>query len=386
MIQTTDRLGHIRELANRKVVFLAAVAGLTARTHEDAIHLVVKGSSASGKNELLRRVLALFPERLTRFLTGVSEQALVYLGGEIKGVLVFQEEEGEEHGAYQIRQAMSEGWLERMTVIDGETRTLRTYVRGCVFTTTTAVALHDENQTRVFDLHTDDSPDLTREILLAIAREAEGDVPGSDEIEGDLKVWRTALDLLESGGIVIPYASIVAEAFPDRPVRARRDLKRMFGLLRSCALLHQRRREQDDRGRYLVTLEDYRMCYPLIQKILEPTMSGLTEKAVAIDAALAELSAPQWAYLSEPTWVRRTRLIESTETQDIASDKTVRKWAERFVEWGYWSGRQNEKDRAWEYLPVRSVSAEPIRIPTPGELEAVLTSDGPDGPDGEEES
>ena len=113
---------------------------------------MVKGESSSGKNALLRNVLKLLPEDRVKFLTGVSQQALIYREGDIEGVLVFQEAEGEEAGDYQIRQAMSEGHLERWTVVDGESKSVRSYMRGSVFTTTTAVALHAENQTRVFDV------------------------------------------------------------------------------------------------------------------------------------------------------------------------------------------------------------------------------------------
>ncbi len=359
MVAATNRLGHQGEVVNRRMAFLAGVAGHTAGSHEDAIHLVVKGARAGGKNELLRHVLDLLPEARVRFLTGVSQQALVYSGGKIEGVLVFQEAEGEEHGEYQIRQAMSEGWLERLTVIDGASRTVRTYVCGSVFTTTTEVALHDENQTRVFDLHIDETRELTRRVIDAVARKFVGEGIPDAERERLLTVWRTALGDLQPVGVVIPYMTEIAERFPNTQLRARRDISRTGNLIRASAVLHQRSRERDDEGRLVASLDDYRMVYPLIQAVLGPSMSGLTEKAKQIAALHTELGGGE-------KWLDRAELQKKAQTDSVASEKTVRKWATQFVETGLREARKHEGKI--QHRALRDVQLEAISLPSPDDL------------------
>ena len=366
MVEDTTRLGHQGEEVNRKMVLLSGVAGQTSRSHEEAIHLVIKGDSSTGKNELARCVLCLFPDGRVRFLTGVSEQALVYAGGRLEGVLVFQEAEGEEHGAYVIRQAMSEGWLERMTVIDGEVTVVRTYVCGSIVTTTTAVALHDESQTRVFDLHTDEGAELTRKVVDAAGRQAAGLTSSDSEKERIRSVWQTAFGKLEPEDVVIPYATQIADGFPCRLPRARRDIKRTLNLTRASAVLHQHTRERDGRGRLLASLDDYRMTYPLVQAVLGPSMSGLTEKAKAIAALQQELGE------EGEGWVARTKLQKEAQARGVASEKTVRNWARRFAALGYWEDRK--RDGRWEYRSTRDVVLEPISLPKPDELVDVVAA------------
>ena len=292
MGMATTTLGQVGEVVNRLVVFLAGVAGHTARTYEDSIHLVIKGNSSSGKNGLLRIVLQLFPPDRVSFLTGLSQQALLYRGGAVEGVLVFQEAEGQQDSEYTTRQAMSEGWLERWTVDENrKPQVLRVEVRGSVFTTTTAIALHAENQTRVLDLQTDNSPDTTRGVLLDIGARAAGEGASDYDREKIIEVWQVALARLEPVEVVIPYAPILAERFPDNPVRVRRNLKKFFGLNRACAVLHQRTRNRDEQGRVVASLDDYEMVFPLIQHVLEPSMSEVSERGLKIadiQAALAE--------------------------------------------------------------------------------------------------
>lgn len=361
VVRDTTTLGLRGEEIVRQLLLLVAVAGHTAKSHEEAIHAVVKGDSSTGKNELVRGVIGLLPKGRVRFLTGVSQQALVYSGGRIEGVLVFQEAEGEEHAEYAIRQAMSEGHLERITVEDGETKVLRTYVAGSIVTTTTSVALHEENQTRVFDIHTDESPALTRQVIAAAAEQAAGTAPPKAVRDRVRTIWRAALGKLEPSAVTIPFAPVIAEQFPDRKPRARRDVKRTFNLIRACAVLHQRSRQRDEEGRLVATPEDYRMVYPIVQAVLGPSMSGLTEKAMLIAALHGELADD-----ADKGWVSRAELQKEAHIRSVACEKTVRDWAFRFDRMGFWEGRK--KDGRWQYRSLRDVSEEPVDLPTPDQL------------------
>jgi hypothetical protein len=67
---------------------------------------------------------------------------------------------------------------------------------------------------------------------------------------------------------VIPYAMRLAEMIPPVAVRLRRDFTAILHLIMSHAILHQASREQDDRGRIIATIEDYKAVWDLVAPIV----------------------------------------------------------------------------------------------------------------------
>lgn len=361
-LETMRGRGLVAEGTNARLLFLAGVGG----TLDAPIHVVVHGESAGGKNNLARRAFELLPSRYVLSVSGLSEHALEYRGGRIEGVLLVDEAEGQGRAEYGLRVAMSEGRLTRLTVNKGEdgrnrAEELEVEVAASVVTTTTAPALHAENQTRVFDLYVDEGEDVTREVLARRAREAAGtaDVASEDV----LGVWRAAVELLEPSPVTIPWAETLAEGFPTSAVRARRDFPRVLALVEACALLHQRQRPRDDAGRIVATADDWRLVRPLVQEVLGPSMTGINETA----RELAELHDELVAGQASP-WLRRPDLEEEAGARDIASRNSVHKWCKRLAQLGVWEGRR-EAGKAWEHRRIRDVVEEPIPLPTPEELE-----------------
>src|SRR5438128_531358 len=80
MVAVTSKLGHVGEEPMRALVFLSAVAGMTARTHEDTIHLILKGPSSGGKNAVIKRVLELLPQGTALVVSNTTHLGLIYLG------------------------------------------------------------------------------------------------------------------------------------------------------------------------------------------------------------------------------------------------------------------------------------------------------------------
>ncbi len=80
MLAVTSKLGHVGEEQVRSLVFLSAVAGMTARTHDDAIHLIIKGPSSGGKNAVIKCVFGLLPKGAALVLSNTTHLGLVYLG------------------------------------------------------------------------------------------------------------------------------------------------------------------------------------------------------------------------------------------------------------------------------------------------------------------
>lgn len=364
--QTLTRRGLLGEEVNRRVVLLSAIGGLVGTP----IHLAIKGASSGGKNTLVGSALELLPPHMVLAVTGMSTHALEYHGGVIEGVLVIDEAEGQADAEYQLRVAMSEGRVSRLTVNRSEAgrlaaEKLEVEISASIITTTTAVSLHAENETRLLDLHIDDSAELTRAVMRASAEAAAGARPKNTWRE--IEIWRAALSMLQEYEVMIPYSLQLWEVFPASQLRARRDFKKVLALIENCGLLHQRNRDRDEQGRLIASVEDYAMVRPLVQAVLGPSMSGLSGKATEIYGLLVELIA-ELAVDS----LRRVELEREADRRGIASPVTVQKWVQRLMDLGFIDGHRDRG--AWILVPVRDPAVEAIPLPEPADLDAWVVS------------
>jgi hypothetical protein len=68
--------------------------------------------------------------------------------------------------------------------------------------------------------------------------------------------------------VVIPFAYKLAQLMPPLAVRLRRDFKTLLMLIRAHALLHQARREKDENGCVIATLDDYAAARELVADLV----------------------------------------------------------------------------------------------------------------------
>jgi hypothetical protein len=335
MLAVTSKLGHVGEDQVRSLVFLSAVAGMTARTHEDAIHLIVKGPSSGGKNAVIKCVFGLLPKGAALVLSNTTHLGLVYLGRSFP-VLCFQEVEGVKGAEYLVRQIMSEGTVTRITAKG----MVRTAFKTSVITTTTRARIHPENETRAFSITISDDPDLTRRVIEAEAKTAAG--MARPAVDGTLLLaWREALSQLQGGDVVVPFAADLAKTFPHDRVRARRDFQRTVNLIRACALLHQESRTRDPQGRIMAEHRDYEMVEPILTALRGAVEGPLTIQGEQVLALLNELAD------GDDGWVQRGAMVERAQATGAATEKTVDTWSKRFVGDGLWEVRGNGGHREY---------------------------------------
>src|SRR5262249_51657317 len=109
---------------------------------------------------------------------------------------------------------------------------------------TTRSVLHPENETRLLFLQIDESEEQTGAILLGQASCAEG---RANAFPPELfKSWHRLIQSLQLSSVQIPFARYLAEHFPLKLVRARRDFPKLLGLIEALAFLHQNRRKAKD--------------------------------------------------------------------------------------------------------------------------------------------
>jgi len=273
MVEMTEEMGHVGEVENKKLLYLA----FTSRKMEEGISLVVKGDSAAGKNALVNAVLQLIPPDDVHRYTAISEKALLHFPKDLNHKILFvAEHEGSRAADYSIRTSISEGELSLLvTEKDEKTGKLeatqkRVPAKGMVFVeTTTKERVHPENQTRLFDIYVDESPEQTARILRMKALQAEKGAPNNEAL---VKVWRCMQELLNPYEVVIPYASQLAGFFPTDKLRARRDFPRLLSLIKAHALLYQKQRRKSKDGKVIAELSDLEGVLPLIEIVVAQSL------------------------------------------------------------------------------------------------------------------
>jgi hypothetical protein len=251
-------------------------------------------------------VLRVFPGGEVIVRTGLSELALVYSAESFahKTIVIFEavalkevKEKNEGHqGAMVLRTLLSEGVIRHETTVKDESGQLTTRVfekegpTNCVVTTT-AESLHQENETRMLTISTDDSKEQTARVMVAAAMDEDL------EADPDFTDWHQFDTMLSDGPaeVTVPYRLWLAEHIPPDAVRLRRDFPVLLTLIRAHALIHQRSRGTDQRGRVIATEADYAAVRELVADVMSEqvgkTVSATVRETVEKVAVMVKVLA-----------------------------------------------------------------------------------------------
>ena len=330
MINITEVSGYVGEEINKKILYFS----FTSRLSDQAISCIIKGASASGKSTLVQSVLNLFPKEDILQFSFITSKALVHSKLDLSHKILFiQERHGAEQADYSIRTVVSEGEIsiflpiKNETTNDFETTEKRIPATGMVYVeTTTKDQVHDENQTRVFDLYMDESEKQTERILRAEAQDID-----KKKAEKDARIWRCAQKLLKPLEVHIPYAKDLVEIFPKKKIRARRDFKRFLSLIRSYALLYQYQREIKD-DHIIASIEDLKVIFPLAEKVLIQSLKDISPRQEQVLKVIED----------EFTDIEFSPKQLHEKLGENISYKTVRNYLKRFESLGLveWNGKK----------------------------------------------
>lgn len=349
--------GLAGDTRNARLIYL----GLTSRLLSRPVNIAVEGPSAAGKTHLVNQVVALFPQEAVYSLTASSERLLAFAEEDFcHRVIVIGEAAGLHRdgvGATILRTLAWEGRLIYATVektLKG-LRPRRIEKPGPTgFITTTTKPLDPELATRILSLTVRDDPDQTRAVVKEAAlRAANG--PAQIDLTQFIAAqrWLTAEGIRE---IVVPFAEVLAERVAVTAVRVRRDFVQLLTLIQASALLHQRQRLRDDRGRVVATLEDYRIVHDLVADVLGATVSdGLTpaqrEAVEAVTALFAETGGD----------VRLRQVAERLGIDESSASRRLTRPRAR----GYVLNAEDRRGQPARYRPGEDVPAPRPAIPTP---------------------
>jgi hypothetical protein len=213
------------EAVNGKLLYLIA----TSRVFDNPMNAAIKGTSAGGKSEIRKRLLAFFPPEDIVNFTSLSEKALLYYEGDFSHkILSMGEASAADEQSFQdylLRELMSERRLVHRAPqkVGNEIVTVTIEKNGPVvfLVTTTKDKLHEENETRLTSLQIDDSESQTRQVLDMVAQ-----VDGlRDTAPIDYETWQNFQRWLAAGErrVVVPFAEVLSKQIPPVAVRLRRD-------------------------------------------------------------------------------------------------------------------------------------------------------------------
>ncbi len=256
--------GLTGEENNAKALYLA----LSTRFFPKPINVIIKGGSSSGKSHTVKSVLKYFPPESYTDMTGATEKALVRSEESFKNrFIVIQEAAGTESAKfldYIIRILISEGRIIYKT-IEGDL--IKEGPIGFI-TTTTNESIHPENETRYISLHSDDTRKQTKDVLLALGKDAA--FPKKKGIYNWDKWHAFQMWLCYTNKKVkIPYATALAKSFRSYDnTRLRRDMSMILDFIRAHAVIHQKNRKRTEDGHIIADKNDYRAIYKILAKPL----------------------------------------------------------------------------------------------------------------------
>jgi hypothetical protein len=191
---------------------------------------------------------------------------------------------------YLIRSLLSENRIAYETVEktkDGlRTRRIEREGPTGLITTTTAVGLHPENETRLLSLPVADTPAQTKAIMQMQASRQ------GCATHLDLEPWHALQVAIGGPRVGIPFARKLAELIPPVAVRLRRDFPTILALIEAHALLHQVTRQRTADGAVIATMNDYAAVRQIVADLVSHGVGATVPRSMKETVeAIEELGA-----------------------------------------------------------------------------------------------
>jgi hypothetical protein len=286
------RAGLVGESKNALALLIVAVSRVLPRP----LNAIVRGVSSAGKNFLVAIILMLMPADAKIELDTSSDKAWNYPQDAFRNAVVYVRERNARTGAmHPLRTLISEGKLiHRVTEQFKGRRVTKTYVAegpvACISTTNRGLEIDD--QTRHISLWADESPEQTRLIVKAYARQAEG-LP-----EEELKIWRTIHRLIARRAsqvrIIFPswFTDELSESVFVENISARRYFPAFAEACKVICLLRsfQKTEAQTNDSKLTVSFADFAITALIFDEIFVESLRDQQGPSVEVREAVRAIS------------------------------------------------------------------------------------------------
>ena len=291
-------LGFGGDIRPAKIVYLAATSRLLEmRDGAMPVHLLLLGSSSSGKSYTLHVALSLFPADAQHTISAGSPRTIIYDDSDLQHrVLIFGEADslpaGEDNpAASAIRNLLQDHSLHYdVTIRDAVTGdfVVRTVDKPgpTVLITTSTRPLGTQLMTRLFTLEISDSK---AQIGAALNTQATLETEGSKPVDSSLVAFQAYLQLKAPFKVVVPFAGKLAGVMSKMASAPRilRDFARLLSLIKSITVIRHHRRQTDNTGRLVATLADYETVRELVNDMYIDSTGANSEVRKLVEAVKA---------------------------------------------------------------------------------------------------
>ena len=264
------RGGIVGEDKTRLLLFVAA----SSYKMPETLHVLIQGSSGSGKTRLLDVVARSMPHEDVKRFTRVTDNAFYNQAEDYftHKLVCLEDLDGlREEAELAFRELQSSDVLRTATSVKDERGGItggERVVRGPIasMACTTRGEVYEDNVSRCLVVAVDESAEQTGRVIAYQNRRAGGECSRRDE-EAERAKLADCVRMLKSYEVVNPYASRVK--LPDGAHKVRRLNELYLSFVRQVALLNQYQRTKDKRGRLVAEVADLRVaCEILFESIV----------------------------------------------------------------------------------------------------------------------
>jgi len=249
--------GIVGEEKNRMFLFVAVVSHITKET----LHVLIQGTSGSGKTRQLRVISDCMPPEKVIRLTRVSDKSFYnYPENYLSNKLVSLEDvDGlSEEAEFAYRELVSNGELISSISIKDESGKINSgqkIVRGPIasMACTTNGGFYEDNISRMFIVAVDESKEQTLKVIAYQNAKSAGKIDGKKENEIK-KQLQHVVRMLKPLPVVNPYADQIHLPEEAHKLRRLNDLFKIF--IHQITLINQYQRKKDEYGKLISTLVD----------------------------------------------------------------------------------------------------------------------------------
>jgi len=254
--------------------------------------IIIGGESSAGKSSLVNSVLKLFPEDRIEDIGFSDPQALKHWLKQVENqdfdILYIRELKGAESVLQHIKLMSSydDGFIVLLTEKDEQGNwTANKYKIPCknIITTTTAIKIDKELDTRALRISVDESEELTRKVVF-YKLDSDKEPESGKKPNPNYELAKAFIATLAKKPVICPWTDVLKEAFPEdfyKKTRARRDIDKIRSLYRYSAILHQYQRPivKINGVEHIVALpQDLFNAIVIGQQILRVSIYGLDKR------------------------------------------------------------------------------------------------------------
>ncbi|MDP4267603.1 MAG: toprim domain-containing protein [Bacteroidota bacterium] len=257
--------GIVGEEKNRIFLFIIAVSHITSET----LHVLIQGSSGSGKTRQLRVISDCMPPESVVRLTRVSDKSFYnYPENYLKNKLVSLEDvDGlSEEAEYAYRELVSNGELISSTSLkeeNGRITSKQKIVHGPIasMACTTDGTVYEDNISRMFLVAVDESRQQTMKVIAYQNAKSAGKIDTYKELEIKRQL-QNVVRILKPLPVVNPFADKIHLPEEAHKLRRLNDLFKIF--IHQVTLINQYQRKKNEHGKLISTFEDVEIAIEIM--------------------------------------------------------------------------------------------------------------------------